>query len=142
MATTTIAEKPRSLGKLMAAGLIGSSIEWYDFFIYGTAAALVFGKLFFPYASPLVGTLLAFSTFWAGFIARPIGGLIFGHIGDRIGRKPALVACLAITGCATFLIGLFPPPPPSAPSRLFCWCHCVSCRASRSADNGVASPCC
>jgi MFS family permease len=107
MATSTT-DKPRSLGKLMAAGLIGSSIEWYDFFIYGTAAALVFGKLFFPYASPLVGTLLAFSTFWAGFIARPIGGLIFGHIGDRIGRKPALVACLAITGAATFLIGLLP----------------------------------
>jgi MFS family permease len=105
-------EKPaldrRSLRKLMAAGLIGSSIEWYDFFIYATAAALVFGELFFPNASPLVGTLLSFSTFWAGFIARPIGGLIFGHFGDKYGRKPALVTCLILMGSATFLIGLLP----------------------------------
>jgi MFS family permease len=98
----------RSLRKLMAAGLIGSSIEWYDFFIYATAAALVFGELFFPNASPLVGTLLAFSTFWAGFIARPIGGLVFGHFGDKVGRKPALVTCLILMGSATFLIGLLP----------------------------------
>ncbi|RBY75263.1 MFS transporter [Geodermatophilus sp. TF02-6] len=97
-----------SLRRLMAAGLIGSSIEWYDFFIYATAAALVFGDLFFPNASPLIGTLLAFSTFWAGFIARPIGGLIFGHFGDRVGRKPALVTCLVLMGSATFLIGLLP----------------------------------
>src|SRR5215213_8452684 len=98
----------RSLRKLMAAGLIGSSIEWYDFFIYATAAALVFGELFFPNASPLLGTLLAFSTFWAGFIARPIGGLIFGHFGDKVGRKPALVTCLLLMGTATFLIGVLP----------------------------------
>ncbi|MGY1670709.1 MFS transporter [Geodermatophilus sp. SYSU D00710] len=98
----------RSLRKLMAAGLIGSSIEWYDFFIYATAAALVFGDLFFPNASPLIGTLLAFSTFWAGFIARPIGGLVFGHFGDKVGRKPALVTCLVLMGSATFLIGLLP----------------------------------
>ncbi|RBY90221.1 MFS transporter [Blastococcus sp. TBT05-19] len=98
----------RSLRKLMAAGLIGSSIEWYDFFIYATAAALVFGELFFPDASPLMGTLLSFSTFWAGFIARPIGGLVFGHFGDKFGRKPALVTCLILMGSATFLIGLLP----------------------------------
>ncbi|TFV63393.1 MFS transporter [Geodermatophilus sp. DF01-2] len=98
----------RSLRRLMTAGLVGSSIEWYDFFIYATAAALVFGDLFFPDASPLIGTLLAFSTFWAGFIARPIGGLIFGHFGDKVGRKPALVTCLVLMGSATFLIGLLP----------------------------------
>ena len=98
----------RALRKLMAAGLIGSSIEWYDFFIYATAAALVFGPVFFPDASPLMGTLLSFSTFWAGFIARPIGGLVFGHVGDRIGRKPALVICLVLMGLATFTIGLLP----------------------------------
>jgi MFS family permease len=98
----------RSLRKLMAAGLIGSSIEWYDFFIYATAAALVFGPVFFPDASPLMGTLLSFSTFWAGFIARPIGGLVFGHVGDKIGRKPALVVCLVMMGLATFTIGLMP----------------------------------
>ncbi|MBF6331985.1 MFS transporter [Nocardia transvalensis] len=98
----------RKLRTLMAAGLIGSSIEWYDFFIYGTAAALVFGTLFFPSASPLMGTLLSFSTFWAGFIARPLGGLVFGHVGDRFGRKPALVACLALVALATCAIGLLP----------------------------------
>ncbi len=94
--------------RLLGAGLLGSSLEWYDFFIYATAAALVFGDVFFPNATALTGTLLAFSTFWAGFIARPIGGLVFGHFGDKYGRKPALVTCLAIMGSATFLIGLLP----------------------------------
>jgi len=94
--------------RLLGAGLVGSSLEWYDFFIYATAAALVFGELFFPGASPLVGTLLAFSTFWAGFIARPIGGVVFGHFGDRFGRKPALMTCLLLMGSATFVIGLLP----------------------------------
>ena len=94
--------------RLLGAGLLGSSLEWYDFFIYATAAALVFGDVFFPNASALTGTLLAFSTFWAGFIARPIGGLVFGHFGDKYGRKPALVTCLLIMGSATFLIGLLP----------------------------------
>jgi MFS family permease len=98
----------RQWRRVLAAGLVGSSLEWYDFFIYATAAALVFGDLFFPNASPLMGTLLAFSTFWAGFIARPIGGLLFGHFGDRIGRKPALVICLMLMGAATFLIGVMP----------------------------------
>jgi MFS family permease len=98
----------RECRRLLAAGLVGSSLEWYDFFIYATAAALVFGHLFFPHASALTGTLLAFSTFWAGFIARPIGGLAFGHFGDRFGRKPALVTCLLLMGLATFLIGVLP----------------------------------
>src|SRR5699024_2269518 len=88
--------------------MVGSSIEWYDFFIYGTAAALVFGKLYFPYSSPLMGTLLAFATFWAGFLARPIGALVFGHIGDSIGRKPALVACLTLATTATCLVVVLP----------------------------------
>ncbi|MER7606801.1 MFS transporter [Nocardioides sp. NPDC127503] len=96
------------LRKLMAAGMVGSAIEWYDFFIYATAAALVFGPVFFPDASPLMGTLLSFSTFWAGFVARPIGGLVFGHFGDKVGRKPALVVCLVMMGAATFTIGLMP----------------------------------
>ncbi|WP_433734008.1 MFS transporter [Nocardia sp. CA-129566] len=98
----------KKLRRLMAAALVGSSIEWYDFFIYGTAAALVFGKLFFPNASPLMGTLLSFSTFWAGFIARPLGGLVFGHIGDTFGRKPALVSCLILVAASTCAIGLLP----------------------------------
>ncbi|MGH3950842.1 MAG: MFS transporter [Pseudonocardiaceae bacterium] len=98
----------RPLRRIMVAGLIGSSIEWYDFFIYATAAALVFGPVFFPDATPLTAALLSFSTFWAGFVARPIGGLIFGHFGDKVGRKPALVTCLVMMGSATFLIGLMP----------------------------------
>lgn len=98
----------KTLRRLMAAGLVGSSLEWYDFFIYATAAALVFPKLFFPEATPIVALLLSFSTFWAGFVARPIGGLVFGHVGDRVGRKPALVICLGLMAAATFLIGLLP----------------------------------
>ncbi|WP_307716594.1 MFS transporter [Streptomyces sp. V4I23] len=86
----------------------GSAIEWFDFFIYGTAAALVFNKLFFPQADPLVGTLLAFTTFAIGFVARPLGGVVFGHFGDRVGRKPALVTALLIMGGSTTLIGLLP----------------------------------
>ncbi|MFS8198230.1 MFS transporter [Streptomyces sp. CWNU-52B] len=98
----------RSPRKLLAAGLIASSIEWYDFFLYGTAAALVFPDVFFPNSSAVVGTLLAFSTFWAGFVARPIGGVLAGHLGDRYGRKPVVVTCLALMGAATFLIGCLP----------------------------------
>jgi MFS family permease len=98
----------KTLRRLMAAGLVGSSLEWYDFFIYATAAALVFPKLFFPEATPIVALLLSFSTFWAGFVARPIGGLVFGHVGDKFGRKPALVICLALMAAATFLIGVLP----------------------------------
>ena len=98
----------RAFRKLLAAGLIGSSIEWYDFFLYGTAAALVFPHVFFPHASALTGTLLAFSTFWAGFVARPIGGVLAGHLGDKYGRKPVVVTCLALMGAATFLIGCLP----------------------------------
>ncbi|MGC5562114.1 MFS transporter [Streptomyces sp. FR-108] len=98
----------RASRKLQAAGLVASSLEWYDFFLYGTAAALVFPKVFFPHSSALTGTLLAFSTFWAGFVARPIGGVLAGHLGDRYGRKPVVVTCLALMGAATFLIGCLP----------------------------------
>lgn len=94
--------------KLLAVGLIGSSIEWYDFFLYSTAAALAFPKIFFPNVTPLTGTLLAFSTFWAGFLARPIGGVIAGHFGDRYGRKPVVTFCLWLMTASTFLIGCLP----------------------------------
>ncbi|MBW8705398.1 Inner membrane metabolite transport protein YhjE [Streptomyces sp. MBT84] len=100
--------RPQASRKLLAAGLIASSIEWYDFFLYGTAAALVFPHVFFPHSSALTGTLLSFSTFWAGFVARPIGGLLAGHLGDKYGRKPVVVTCLALMGAATFLIGCLP----------------------------------
>jgi MFS transporter, MHS family, shikimate and dehydroshikimate transport protein len=94
--------------KVSAAALVGTTIEWYDFMVFGTAAALVFNKLFFPSFSPLAGTLASFATFWAGFVARPIGGILFGHFGDRIGRKSMLVSTLLLMGTATFLMGLLP----------------------------------
>ena len=90
------------------ASLVGTTIEWYDFFLYGTAAALVFNRLFFPNSDPLMGTLLAFGTYAVGFVARPVGGIIIGHYGDKIGRKSMLVLTLVIMGVATFLIGLLP----------------------------------
>src|SRR5215204_6154138 len=94
--------------RIAIASMTGTVIEWYDFFIYGTAAALVFNKIFFPTFEPLVGTLLAFTTYAVGFIARPLGGLVFGHYGDRIGRKNVLVVTLLLMGIATFVIGLLP----------------------------------
>ncbi|WP_327089444.1 MHS family MFS transporter [Nonomuraea sp. NBC_01738] len=97
-----------SIKKIVGASLIGTTIEWYDFFLYGSAAALVFNKLFFPESDPLTGTLLAFLTYAVGFIARPLGGLVFGHFGDRFGRKTLLVVSLLLMGAATFLIGLLP----------------------------------
>jgi MHS family shikimate/dehydroshikimate transporter-like MFS transporter len=100
--------KTQSIKQVAAASFIGTTIEWYDFFLYGTAAALVFNELFFPESEPLVGTLLALGTYSVGFVARPIGGVIFGHYGDRIGRKAMLVLSLMIMGIATFVIGLMP----------------------------------
>jgi MHS family shikimate/dehydroshikimate transporter-like MFS transporter len=99
---------PTSIRKVVVASFIGTTIEWYDYFIYGTAAALVFPALFFPDFSQLAGTLLSFSTFAVGFAARPLGGIIFGHFGDRIGRKAMLVTTLLIMGVATFLVGCLP----------------------------------
>ncbi len=96
------------LRTVVASCLVGTTVEWYDFFLYGTAAGIVFPKLFFPSSDPAVGTLLAFATFAVGFVARPVGGLVFGHIGDRIGRKKTLVATMLIMGVATFLIGVIP----------------------------------
>ncbi|NDJ58723.1 MHS family MFS transporter [Enterobacteriaceae bacterium 4M9] len=95
--------------KLVLSSLLGNSLEWYDFFLYGTAAALVFGELFFPvHGDSLLGTLLAFSGFAVGFLARPLGGVLFGHLGDRHSRKQALIVTLALMGGCTFLIGLLP----------------------------------
>lgn len=94
--------------RLAAASLAGTAIEFYDFFVYGTAAALVLGPLFFPTFSPLAGTLAAFATFGVGFVARPLGSVLFGHIGDRHGRRPVLVASLLLTGAATVAVGCVP----------------------------------
>ncbi|MCX5260110.1 MHS family MFS transporter [Streptomyces canus] len=97
-----------SMPRLAAASLAGTAIEFYDFFVYGTAAALVLGPLFFPTFSPLAGTLAAFGTFGVGFVARPLGSVLFGHIGDRRGRRPVLVASLLLTGAATVAVGCVP----------------------------------
>ena len=101
-------ERRRRLRIVVAASLLGTTVEWYDFFLYATAAGLVFNKVFFPNASSLVGTLLAFATFAVGFVMRPIGGVVFGHIGDRIGRKRSLALTMLIMGGATALIGVLP----------------------------------
>ncbi|WAJ45986.1 MFS transporter [Mycobacterium sp. Aquia_216] len=102
------AERRRRLRTVVAASLLGTTVEWYDFFLYATAAGLVFSKLFFPNASSVVGTLLAFATFAVGFVMRPVGGVVFGHIGDRIGRKRSLALTMLIMGVATALIGVLP----------------------------------
>jgi metabolite-proton symporter len=107
-AETTDRPQARSLARIVSASLVGTTVEWYDFFLYSSAAALVFNKLFFPTSDPLTGTLLAFTTYAIGFLARPVGGLIFGHYGDRIGRKKLLVISLLMMGGATFAMGLLP----------------------------------
>ena len=102
------AEHSAQLRKAVIASTVGTAIEWYDFFLYGTAAGLVFGKLYFPNSDVLAGTLLAFGTYFIGFIGRPIGAAIFGHYGDRIGRKATLIATLLCMGLATFAIAFVP----------------------------------
>src|SRR6478609_1811010 len=108
MTEMTADSASRSRLRVILAASIGSALEWYDFFLYGTAAALVFGELFFPKSDPVVGTLLAFLTFGVGFVVRPLGGIIFGVLGDRYGRKPVLVATLLMIGIGTTLIGVLP----------------------------------
>jgi metabolite-proton symporter len=99
---------PATLRKVVLASMIGTTIEWYDFFLYGTASALVFGKLFFPKSDPTTGVMLSFATYALGFVARPLGGLVFGHFGDRIGRKQLLMLSLLLMGGSTMLIGVLP----------------------------------
>jgi metabolite-proton symporter len=102
------ARERRNLVEAVVASTVGTTIEWYDFFLYGTMAALVFPALFFPRASPFVGQILSFGTFTVGFIARPLGGVVFGYLGDRVGRKSTLVATLLLMGLSTMLIGVLP----------------------------------
>ena len=110
MATTTLDGNAAShQRRAVIASTVGTTIEWYDFFLYGTAAALVFPKLFFPGSSDFAGVLASFSTLFVGFAARPVGAAIFGHYGDRVGRKATLVTTLVLMGVATFLIGCLPP---------------------------------
>ena len=104
----SVLEHRRQLRRAVIASTIGTTIEWYDFFIYGTVTGLVFAKLYFPGSDPLTGTLQAFAIYAVGFVARPIGAAIFGHYGDRIGRKAALIATLLLMGIATFLVAFVP----------------------------------
>src|SRR6516225_4126645 len=101
-------EHRAQLRRALIASTVGTTIEWYDFLLYGQVTGLVFGKLFFPKSDPLVGVLQAFAVFFIGFVGRPIGAAIFGHWGDRIGRKATLIATLLITGLATVAVGLVP----------------------------------
>src|SRR5436190_10487233 len=106
-----LAEAPvgrRAVIEAVIASMVGTTIEWYDFFLYGVMAALVFPALFFPEVDPFVGQILSFLTFTAGFVARPLGGVVFGYLGDRIGRKSTLVATLLLMGLSTVAIGLLP----------------------------------
>src|ERR1700679_4296033 len=96
------------LWQVVLSSVLGSTVEWYDFLVYGTAAALVFNKLFVPNYSSAVGTIAAFGSYAVGFVARPLGGAIFGHFGDRVGRKTILMATLLLMGFGTFLIGTLP----------------------------------
>lgn len=96
------------LRRAVIASTVGTTIEWYDFLLYGIVTGLVFGKLFFPKSAPIVGVLEAFGVFFIGFIGRPIGAAIFGHWGDRIGRNATLIVTLLVTGCATVAVGLVP----------------------------------
>src|SRR3977135_2975019 len=102
------APSPRDYARVALASAIGTTVEYYDFTLYATATALVFNKIFFPSGDPLVGSLAAFATFFVGYCARPLGGILFGHFGDRVGRKTALLLTILIMGLGTFLIGFMP----------------------------------
>src|SRR6187455_1143526 len=102
------ADAVNSVRRVVLASFIGTTIEWYDFFLYGTAAALVFNRLFFPTLDEYAGTMASFATYAVGFFARPVGGVVFGHFGDRMGRKSMLVTTLVMMGVATFLVGTLP----------------------------------
>ncbi|MCU4182466.1 MFS transporter [Bosea sp. BH3] len=103
-----VSEQARQMRKIVTSSVVGTAVEWYDFLIYGTASALVFNKLFFPSVDPAIGTIAAFGTYAIGFLARPLGAAIFGHYGDRLGRKAMLSLTIIIMGLGTFLIGLLP----------------------------------
>lgn len=134
------ADRPKGASRTALATLLGTTLEWYDFFLYGTAAALIFDKQFFPSLSPAAGTLAAFSTLAVGFVARPLGGLVFGHFGDRLGRRSTLVVSLVMMGLGSTLIGAVPSTTPSACGPRSSWSSSASSRASASAARAPAPP--
>ena len=132
------AEHQVQLRRAVIASTIGTAIEWYDFFLYSTVTGLVFAKLFFPNSDPWVGTLEAFAIYAVGFIARPMGAAIFGHYGDRIGRKSTLIATLLLMGLATFAVALVPTYARSASGVRSSSPSCASSKGSASAASGAA----
>ena len=136
MKTTEQIEHDKNLRRVVVSSLVGAVIEWYDFFLYGVVAGLIFNHLYFPEFDDRIGTMLAFATFAVGFVARPLGGLVFGHFGDKIGRKKVLVLTLMIMGTGTAFLRM--------PASGFGPRSCSSCavlrKASASAANGAA-PC-
>jgi len=129
----------REYARVALASAIGTTVEYYDFTLYATATALVFNKIFFPSGDPLVGSLAAFATFFVGYCARPLGGILFGHFGDRLGRRNMLILTVLIMGLGTFLIGLMPTY-----AQVGLWrrssCSCSArCRASASAASTAAA---
>ena len=135
-------EKQHNMRRVALTSLAGTSIEWYDFFLYGTAAAVIFPKAFFPQdLPPMVLLIISFSTFAVGFIARPLGGVVFGHFGDQVGRKRTLVIALMMMGVATTLIGLLPTYESIGIAAPLMLLRCALFRALPWAGSGVA-PCC
>ena len=134
----SVGSAPRKrMTRLAAASSIGTTLEWYDFIVYNLMAALVFNKIFFPSFDPLSGTLLAFSTYAIGYLSRPIGGIVFGHLGDRRGRRFVLVATLLLMGFTTCLISVLPSYLHwGVWSPVQYWSYCDSVRALQSAANG------
>jgi MFS family permease len=133
-------EHSRQLRRALIASTVGTTIEWYDFLLYGQVTGLVFGKLFFPHSDPIVGVLQAFAIFFVGFLGRPIGAAIFGHWGDRIGRKATLIATLLLTGIATFAVGLVPTyatKTAPAPASRSCRNRSRGCHCSPQENHGA-----
>jgi MHS family shikimate/dehydroshikimate transporter-like MFS transporter len=131
-------QRRREVRRVMLSSYLGTTIEFYDFLLYGTAAAVVFNQLFFTDLDPLAGTLASFGTLAVGYVARPLGGVVFGHFGDRVGRKSMLVTAMTIMGVASFLIGLLPTYARIGLWAPSCSCCCAWPRASPSAGSGAA----
>jgi MFS family permease len=127
----------RANARILTAALVGTAVEFYDFYIYATAAALVFGPLFFPSSSPAAQTMFAFMSFGVAFLARPVGAVAFGHFGDRIGRKATLVASLMLMGGSTLAIAFLPTYAMASGWARHCYARCASVRASASAASGA-----